>query len=149
MVARRSNTNPLDLDANKLLNVFNVSPCLVGQVVPVGDARCRFLPAGQRVILYLDLGQDFRVGWESVELLALVGVCRCHLDLFKIIEDIQLGQVNGRVVVAGVRVFHNDEIEPTAAARATSRYADFVTYLLELLAECVELLSGEGTAISC
>jgi hypothetical protein len=142
---RRSNTNPFDLDTHKLLNIFNISPRLVWQVVPVGNARRRLLPARQGVVVYLDLGKYLGVGWEAIEFLALVRICGRYLDLSKAVEDIELGQVDGGVIVAGVRVLDYNKIEPTAAALAAGCNANFVAYFLELLANLVKLLGGEGS----
>jgi len=70
------------------------------------------------------------------------------LELVEVVEDIELGEVERGVVVASMRVLENDKVEPSAAALATGCDADFVTDLLELLAELVQLFGGEGTTMS-
>lgn len=149
MVAGRPNANPLDLDANELLNELNVRARLVRQVVEVLCAGGRLLPAGQGLVDDVDLGQDVEVRGEALEALPVVRVADGDLELVKVVEDVELGQVDGRVVVAGVRVLDDDQIQPAAAPCAAGRDADLVAYFLQLLAELVELLCGEGAAGSC
>lgn len=146
VITRRSNANPLDLDANELLNVLDVLPCLAGQVVVALRAGGGLLPSGQGLVVDLDLGQHIGIRGEAVELLAVVRVGSCDLELVEVVEDIELGEVERGVVVASVRVLEDDKVEPSAAAFAAGCDADFVTDLLELLAECVQLLCWEGSA---
>jgi hypothetical protein len=149
VVARRPNANPLDLDADKLLNVLNVRARLVRQVVERLGARRRLLPAGERLVDDLDLCENVEVRGEALEALPVVRVADGDLELVKVVEHVQLGQVDGRVVVARVRVLDDDEIQPAAASCAACCDADFVADFLEPLACFVELLSGEGAAASC
>lgn len=88
----------------------------------------------------------FGVGREAFQFLAVDGVFGSDLELIEVVEDVELGEVDGGVVVAGVRVLYDDEIEPAAAALAACCDTDFVADLLELLAKFVELLCWEGSA---
>jgi hypothetical protein len=74
------------------------------------------------------LGKYFGVCGEALEHFTVVGVGCRNFELVKIIQDVELGEVNGSVVVAGVRVLDNDEVEPATAALATGCDADFVAY---------------------
>jgi hypothetical protein len=57
MVPRRPDTDPLDLHPYKLLNILNVAPRLVGQIIVALRTSCRLLPARQRLVVYLNLRQ--------------------------------------------------------------------------------------------
>jgi hypothetical protein len=146
VITRRSNANPLDGNANELLDELNVLPSLAGQVVVALRAGGRLLPPRHGLVVNLYLGQHIGVRGETIELLALVRVCSCNLELLEVVEDVELGEVEGGVVVASVRVLHDDKIEPSATAFATCCNTDLVSDLLELLADLVELFGGEGTA---
>lgn len=146
MVARRTNSDPLDLDANELFNVLDVTPRLVGQIVVVLRAGGWLFPARQRLIVHLDLRQQFGIRRKALEFLAVDEVLCGDLELVKVVEDVELGEVDGGVVVAGVRVLDNDQIEPAAAALTAGGYTDFMADLLELFAEGIELLGREGAA---
>ena len=126
MISRWANPNPFNLDTNEVLDILNVFPRLVGQVVIALRASCRLLPSREGFIVDLDLCQHLRVGREAVKLLAVDGV-RCRdLELVEVVEDIKFGQVDGSVVIAGVRVLNNNKIEPTAASLSPCRYTDLM-----------------------
>lgn len=61
VITRRSNTNPLNLDTDELLDELNVRPRLAGQVVVALRASGRLLPAGHGLVVNLDLSQDVGV----------------------------------------------------------------------------------------
>jgi len=143
---RRTHTNPLNLHARELLNKLHILSRLDRQVIEALCARRRFLPPGERLILHLDLGKCLWICGESVELLALVRVRCGNLEFFEVVEDVEFGEIEGRVVVAGVRVFDDDEVEPAAASFAACCDANFVADLLELFAYFVELFCWEGAA---
>jgi hypothetical protein len=149
VITRRSNANPLDGNANELLDELNVLPCLTGQVVVALRASGRLLPPRQSLVVNLYLGQHIGVRGETLELLALVRVCGSDLELLKVIENIEFGEVEGGVVVASVRVLHDNKIKPSTTALATCCNTNLVADLLELFADLVELLGGEGAAVSC
>lgn len=71
-------------------------------------------------------------------------VRRGNLKLLKVVENIELGEVKRGVVVTGVRVLEDNEIEPTATALAAGCDTDLVTNLLKGLANLVQLLGREG-----
>jgi hypothetical protein len=50
----------------------------------------------------------------------LVAVFRSHLDLIKVIKDIQLGEIESCVAVDFVRVLDNDQVEPPTSALSSS-----------------------------
>lgn len=149
MVTRRPNTNPLNLDTHELLNILNVLPGLARKVIVALRAGSRLLPAGQGHVIDLNLGQHVGVGREALEQLTIEGVGYGDLELVKVVEDVKLGQVDGGVVVASVRVLDDDEVEPAAAALAAGCYADFVADGLEFITKLVELLGWEGSAGKC
>lgn len=76
----------------------------------------------------------------------LVLVADGDLDGGEGIEDVELGEVESRVVVQVVRVLDDDQVEPAAAAGAASGDTDFVANLLELLARLVQQFRGESAA---
>lgn len=147
MIPRGPHPDPLDLYADELLDKLHVRPRIGGQIVVRLCARGRLaLPPGQRLVVHVDLAQHLEVGGEVLEGLAVVAVAGGDLELVKVVEDVELGEVERGVVVAGVRVLDDDEIEPAAAALAARRDADLVPDLLELLALGVELFGWEGPA---
>ena len=147
MVSCRANANPLDLHSDKLLNVLDVVPRLDGQVVVARYTSCRLFPARQRVVLYFNLAKYLGVRREAFEHFTVVRVGCRNFEFVKIVEDVELGEVDGGVVVAGVRVLDDNKVEPAAAALATGCDANFVAYRLELLAQLVQLLSREGSTV--
>jgi hypothetical protein len=146
MVPCGPDSNPLDLDTHKLLNKLNILPRISRQIIPSPAPRGRLLPAGESLVHGLGLGQGFRVGGEAVERLAIDGVGGSDLELGEGVQDVELCQVERGVVVAGVRVLEDDEVEPAAATFAACCYADFVADGLEGLADAVELFCWEGAA---
>lgn len=104
------------------------------------------LPAGQSDVLNLCLLEGVRVGGERGVGARAVGqdVRNADLDLVEIVEDVEFGQVQGRVVVDCLGVTGEDEIEPTAAAAPAGSDAEFLACDLQLLADFVELFRGEG-----
>lgn len=68
------------------------------------------------------------------------------LDGVEVVEDVQLGQVHGCVVVHVVRVTDDNQVEPTAAALAAGGDTKLAANDLQLLAVGVQLLRGERTA---
>lgn len=93
--------------------------------------------------MHFDLAQDVRVSGEVLQCLTVVAVRRSDLELFEVVQDVQLGQIDACVVVASVRVFNNDQIEPSASSLPTRCDADLMTLLLKLLTDLIELLSRE------
>lgn len=102
VITRRSNTNPLNLDTDELLDVLNVLPCLTGQVVVALGTSGRLLPPLHGVVFDLNLSQNINVRRETVKLLTLVRVGGGNLQLVEVVEDVKLGEVERGVVVASV-----------------------------------------------
>lgn len=147
MIPRGPHPNPLHLDPHKLLNKLNIRPRIRRQPVKRGNPRRRLaLPSRQRLVLHLDVTQDLQVGREVLEDLAVIAVAGGYLDFLKVIEHIQLRDVQRGVVVAGMRVLDDDEIEPPAATLAACGDAHLVAYALQLFAVGVELFGGERAA---
>lgn len=144
VISRGPHTNPLHVDVDKLLNVLDVLFCVLRQSVPRLHACGRRLPARQRLIVYRDLAENVRVSGEILQCLPVVGIACGDLELVEVIQDVQLGEVDGRVVVARVAVLDDHEIQPTAAALPAGGDANLVADLLQLVAVGVELLGGEG-----
>lgn len=55
MFPRWTNTNPLNLDAHKLLDKLNILPRLDWQIIKARSARSRLLPARHRLVVHLHL----------------------------------------------------------------------------------------------
>lgn len=88
MIARRANSNPLDLDTDKLLDILDITARLAGQIVVTLRTSCGLLPARQCVVSHLDLRQQFGVRWETFQLLAVDGVCSRNLELVEVVKDV-------------------------------------------------------------
>jgi hypothetical protein len=69
-----------------------------------------------------------------VELLAVDLVRRADADLGQLVEDVELGQVEGGVAVDQRRVLDDDEVEPAAPSSAARGRAVFGADLLQMLA---------------
>lgn len=148
MFSRRASTNVLHWNATKtLLDEFDISSCVFRQVVILRRTHRVALPARQCNILNLELLDDVRVGRERVVDASAVrqDIRNTDLDLIEVVENVELGEVQRGVMVDCLRVAREDEVEPTAATTAASRDAKLLTGLLELLANLVELLRGEGS----
>lgn len=147
MFPRRTSANVLDRDTTKtLLDVLDIGPCVFRQVLILCDTHCVALPARQRDILNLELLDDVRISRERVVATRAVrqDVRNTDLDLIKVVQNIQLGEVQRGVVVDRLRVTRKDEVEPTAATTTAGRDSELSTDFLEFLANLVELLRGEG-----
>jgi hypothetical protein len=140
-----TSTDPLDANTSELLDELDVFSGVLGQSFVGVDVRAVGLPARQGLVDGLDLGESVDGAGERGDLLAVDLVTDGNLDLVKVVEDVQLGQVEGGVVVDGGRVLEENKIEPSAATAATSGDTDLAADSLELLADLVDLLSGEGT----
>jgi hypothetical protein len=143
----RTGTDPLDRDTtNFTLNVLNVGLGVRGQVLVAVNTHSVALPAWQSNILNLELLNDIGIRRERTSGTSAIGqnVRHTDLDLIKVIEDIELGQVQSGVVVDSVGVTSKHEIEPAAATTTAGGYAEFAANLLELVAVFVELFAGEG-----
>lgn len=148
MVTSRTSTDPLDRNTTQpALNVLNIRASIGRQVLVLLDTHGVTLPAGEGNILDLDLLQDFRIGRHRVLRAGAVGqnVSDTDLDLVKVIEHVQLGQVKGRVVVDSLGVAAQDHVEPTATTSAAGGDTELLTHALQLVASVVQLLTGERT----
>lgn len=86
------------------------------------------------------------VSREGLERLAVEEVTRGNLDDRELVEDIQLCDVKAGVAVDHGRVLDDHHVQPTAAALAAGGDTKLEANALEVLANVVELLGGEGTA---
>lgn len=145
-ISCRAGADPLHLDASEVFDELDVVLGILGEILKGPDARCGRLPAGERLVDGLDLGQSVKSGGERRHLLPVNLVGNGSLDLVKVIENVQLCKVPRCVVVDGVRVLDNDQIEPTASSSAAGGDTKLATNRLHLLADLVDLLGGEGTA---
>jgi len=68
-----------------------------------------------------------------------------NLEFFKVVEDVELGQVEGGIVIDSVGVLDHHEIKPTTASFTASCYPNFMPDFLQLLAYIVELFGRKGT----
>ena len=149
MLPRRTSSNPLNRDTTNLpLNKLNVSTSIRRKILILCHTHGVRLPTRQSNILNLDLLNNVRISGERAgrPLSAGQHVRHTNLDLVKVIKHIQLGQVESSVVVDGVRVAGQNEIQPAAAALAACGDAELAADALQLVAVGVELLGGEGAA---
>lgn len=102
-LAIRTRADPLDLDADILLDELNVLARGLRQVVVRLGVGGGLLPAGQLFVDDLDSLEQLETGWERLELLARLRVLVADgdLDVLESIENVELGQVDGlwRVLV--------------------------------------------------
>ncbi|KAI3478079.1 hypothetical protein L1887_60010 [Cichorium endivia] len=141
----RADADPLDLDAEELLEELDVGAAVLRQLLPrlgLGDV---LLPAGQRLVLHLHLGQHLEVRREARQLLAVHNVAHRHLELLELVQHVELGQVEARVAVDEARVAHHDQVQPAATASAARRRAVLGSDLLQVVADLLVQLSGERT----
>lgn len=85
MITGRSDTDPLNLDTNELLDILNVRPCLLRKVVVALCASSGLFPPRKSLVVNLNFSQHLRVGGEALELLTLVRIRSRDLELFEII----------------------------------------------------------------
>lgn len=148
VLPRGTGTDPLHGHTTQLaLNELDVRARIGRQILPPGHAHRVALPPRQSDVLDLYLLQDVGVSRVRVLVAGAVGqdVRDRDLDLVEVVEDVELGQVQGRVVVDGVGVAGQDEVEPAAPATAAGRDAEFLTHALQLVADLVELFGWEGS----
>lgn len=147
MIPRRTSTNVLDRNtAETLLNELDVRTSVRREILVLHRTHGVALPARQSDILNLDLLQLVRASGERVLDAGTIGqdVSDTDLDLVKVVEDVELGQVQRGVVVDGLGVAAQDEVEPAAAAATAGGDAEFLTGALQLVAVFVELFGREG-----
>jgi len=133
----------LDVHAGELLDVLDVLARVLGEILPLLEAHGVGLPAGQGVVLDGHVVQHGEVGGEAGDLLAVVLVRGGDLDLVEVVQNVELGEVDGVVPVDRVGVLDEDQVEPSAAALATSGHTELAADLLKSLAHLVKLLSRE------
>lgn len=146
MLPSGTGTDPLNRDiADLALDELDVCLRIGRQVLVAGHAHGVGLPARKGGILDLDLVDNVGVGREGEGGAGAVGedVGDANLDLVKVIQDIELGEVERGVVVDGVGVAGKDEIEPATATTTTGGHAEFPAHALQLVAVLVELFTGE------
>ena len=103
-----ASTNVLNLQSvtQEVLNELNILLRILREILPLRDTRGGGLPSRKSLIHNLDLGQNLKVSWEGSKGLAVVLVSDSDLELIKVIEDIELGEVERGVVVNLVGVGH-------------------------------------------
>lgn len=148
MLSVRTGADVLDFQpvAEERLDELNILLRVLWQLLPLRGAARAALPAGQRLIHDLDFLEDLQTSREGRQRLALVLVRDGDLELVKVVEHVQLRQVQRRVVVDLVRVGHHNSVEPACATLTARRHAPLAPHVLQLLADRVELLRREGTA---
>lgn len=146
MFPSRAGTDPLDgRTVEALLDELDICTGISREVLVPGDAHGLLLPARQRSILHLNLLQDTSIrGHRVLDASTVRQLVRDgDFDLVKVVEHIQLGQVQRRVVVDGERVAAEHEIEPAAATSAAGRHAELAADRLQLLTNLIKLLRRE------
>lgn len=128
MISGGTGTNPFYRYTTEFpLNILNVGAGIGREVLVLLDTHCVALPAGQSDVLDLDLLEDLGVGRVGVGQAGSVreDIGNCDLDLVKVVQDVQLGQVQRGVVVDRLGVAAEDEIEPAAATTTAGSNAEF------------------------
>lgn len=129
MVASRARADPLHGNtAEALLDELDVLFRVLGEVLVLGGAHGVALPAGEGGVLDSDRVENVGVGRVRGIETGAVGedVSDADLDLVEVVQDIELGQIEGGVVVDGGGVAAEDEIEPAAATAAAGGDAEFL-----------------------
>jgi len=142
----RTGTDPLNGNvANLTLDELDISAGVGGQVFVAGHAHGVGFPARKSGILDLDLVDDVGIRGEGESSAGAIGknVGDANLDLIEVIQDIELGEVERSVVVNGVGVAGEDQIEPAATTTTTGCHAKFPADLLKLVAIFIQLLARE------
>ncbi|KAI6757622.1 hypothetical protein HG531_003447 [Fusarium graminearum] len=122
------------LNPNKLLNVVE-RLC----------TSCWLLPARHLVIHHLGALQEVEISGVVVEFLSVNLVGNGNLDCLKSIQNIELCEVQSRIVVDGCTVLDNDKIEPSAPTSAAGRCSPFSSNLLELSSDLTSVLRLESS----
>ena len=161
----RAGTDVADRDTDELLDELDVGASLLGEIIlyavsvfdtykegnsetyvalAVSDG---LVPAGELLVDNLKAIEDAEIGREVLDLLTSLGVLvgNGNLDGLEGVEDIELGEVKGSVVVDGSRVLEDNKIEPAATTLATGADTPLATNLLELGTGLLEVLGLEGT----
>jgi hypothetical protein len=86
----------------------------------------------------LDLGQSLSIGWEVLQNLTVDLVSLANLDLVKDVENVELGKINAGIVIHRVRIFDENQVEPSTTALALSGNANFVADGGNLLSNFLE-----------
>lgn len=104
VLAVRTRADPPHLDANILLDKLYVLPCLCWQLLELLDVRCGRVPALELLVDDLAALEQRQVRGEEVQLLtrSRVLVGDGHLQGWERVENVELGQVQGGVVVDGL-----------------------------------------------
>ena len=143
----RTSTDVLDRNTtHATFNELNVRTSIGREIVIAQGTHGVALPSGEGNVLDLHVVQGVRVGRKRV-----LGSCAVRqdvrntdLDLVEVVEDVELGEVQGGVVVDSLGVAGEDEIEPTAAAATTGCHTEFLAGDLQLFTVFVELFGWEG-----
>lgn len=144
-ISGRTGADPLDGNSGELLDKGNVLSCVFGKVLELLGIHRVGLPAGEGLVDGLDPCQLVGGGGERCQLLSVKLVGDGDLELVKVVENVQLGQVPRSVVVDGARVLDEDEIHPAATASTTGGDTEFAADGLHLLANLVDLFGWERT----
>lgn len=127
-----THADPLDGNVEELLDELDVLSARLWQLLKGGGRGNVALPARQRRVLDLDLGQHLEIGWEARQFLAVVLVARCHLEFLEVVQDVELGQIQTRVAIDQARVAQHDEVQPAASSSSTGRDTVLGAHLLHV-----------------
>ena len=94
-----SNADPLNMDAQEILNKLNVLAASVWQLLIRRTIANGSAPTLECFVLDIDLGENVQVRWEARQLLVTQHVSSGDLDFWQIVEYIKLGQVKARVSI--------------------------------------------------
>ena len=75
---------------------------------------------------------SLRLTWKTRELLPVDKVLHGHLDLFEVIQNVKLRQVDRVIAVDQTRMFHHDEVKPATTPATTRRGTILMPDLLEM-----------------
>lgn len=146
MVSGRTSPNPFDRNTPKtLLNELDILPRILGQILIASQTSGSTLPAGESDIFDLDLFQNICTGRIGHVELSPVrkNISNPDLDFLKIIQNIQFGQIQRRVMIYGVGITGQDQIKPSTPSLAAGSNAEFPTRCLQFLPVRIVLFAWE------
>lgn len=142
-----SSTDPLDGNAEELLDVFDVFAAVLGKILVLLDVLNGLFPSRQLDVLNFAFRESVEIGREEgFERFTIEEIFGTNLDRFEVVENIEFGQVERGVAVDQCRVLHDDEIQPSASTSSTSCDTELGSYFLKVFSSCVELLGRERTS---
>ncbi|KAI6763110.1 hypothetical protein HG530_009090 [Fusarium avenaceum] len=124
---------------------YHLLPKHLSEIVEGPGVGSWLLPSGHFVIYNLGSGEQVKIRRVVAQLLSVDLVGNGDLDRVEIVQDIELGEVQSRVVVDRSAVLDNHEVEPSASASSASRCSPFSANLLELVSNLFKIFRLESS----